>query len=180
MPGVLEQVDAYLEDLFKDWGSLTTILAVALLAFVIYPTVTAKEADTHPFLLHRQANVAPVRQPGESAVHRSLNTPQGSALISGLNVKEPGANKWAAGKNGDLRDVWRRASGQVGEDGSPSSNVGKITSIYGVGEHVEHGFNELSRQINRLGLHVKKQGGTTVALYLPNSIETLVTVFGES
>lgn len=179
MAGILEQIDAQLENLFKDWGLLTTIIAFLLLIFVIYPTVTAREADTHPFLLHRQANVSPVRQPGESAVYRSLNTLHGYPLLSGLNVKESGENKWANGKPGDLRDIWRRASGQAGEDGSPHTNIGKITTIIGVDEHVEHDYQELSRQINRLGQYVKQEGVTTVAIYLPNSIEMMIIIFGE-
>jgi len=179
MAGVLEQLDAQLESLLKDWGVLTTLIALLLAAFLIYPTLTAREADTHPFLLHRQTNVSAVRQPGESAVYRSQNTLHGSPLISGLNVKAPGASKWSGGKNGDLRDVWHRASGQIGEDGNPMAIVGRIFTVQGVGEHIEYNFLELSKQINRLGSYVRQRGATTVAIYLPNSIETLITIFGK-
>lgn len=103
----------------------------------------------------------------------------GSPLISGLNVKEAGASKWAGGKPGDLRDVWRRAAGLAGEDGNPHSTIGKITTIVGIGGHEEHNLEHMSQQINRLGQHVNQQGGSVVAIYLPNSVETLIAVFGE-
>jgi len=179
MAGLLEQLDTQLETLFKDWNWLTTLIALLLAVYVIYPTFTAKDADTHPFLLHRQANISPVRQPGESAVYRSLSTLHGSPLITGLNVKEAGGSKWAAGKPGDLRDVWRRAAGLSGEDGNPHSNAGKLMTAYGVAEHVQHDFKELTEHINTLGQYVKQRGVNTAAICLPNSVEALVTVFGK-
>jgi len=179
MTGLLEQLDNRLETLFQDWNWLTTLIALLLAVYVIYPTFTAKDADTHPFLLHRQANISPVRQPGESAVYRSLNTLHGSPLIAGLNVKEAGGSKWAAGKPGDLRDVWRRAAGLSGEDGNPHKDAGKIMTAFGVDQVVQHDFKELSRNIDTLGQYAKQRGLNTVAICLPNSVESLVTVFGE-
>jgi hypothetical protein len=39
------------------------------------------------------------------------------------------------------------------------------------------GSDEISRQISIIGMHIKQQGGSRVAIYLPNSIEFLTTLF---
>lgn len=77
MAGLLEQIDGAISNVLADWNIYTTILAGSILAFVgwvIYDTV---DADTHPLLLARQAQASYVRQPGESAVFRSPETPHG-------------------------------------------------------------------------------------------------------
>jgi hypothetical protein len=38
-------------------------------------------------------------------------------------------------------------------------------------------LDEISRQISIIGMHIKHQGGSRVAIYLPNSIEFLTTLF---
>jgi len=44
---------------------------------------------------------------------------------------------------------------------------------------IEHDIGELTRGINVIGSMLQKQGAKRVAVYLPNSIELLQTVFGK-
>lgn len=179
MPSIIDRVDAQLDELFKGWNFLTTVLAFVLLVYMIWPLVTSVDPDTHPLLLSRQANISQVRQEGESAVYRSLETPHGYPLKTGLNVKTPGAPKWAAGKDGDLRDIWRQAAtGPLNESGEATGTVGKILQVLGRQNVVERDMASISKEINVIGKHIKEQGATNVAVYLPNSVEFLTTVFG--
>ncbi len=179
MADYIARLDAQLDQLLAGWNIYTTVVALLLVTFVVYPTLFSHEPDTHPLLLSRQANVSPVRQPGESATHRSLETPIGYPLKSGLNIKEQGASRWTSGKNGDMRDIWRRAvRGPQNENGEPTSRTGKILTVYGSEEMEAHDLNAVSREINNIGSYIKEQGGNHVAIYLPNSIELLVALFG--
>lgn len=131
-------------------------------------------------LLVRQATASQVRQPGESATSRSLETPHSYPLKTGLNVKDPGAPKWSGGKDGDLRDVWRRAlSGSVDNDGKPTGQVGKVSTVLGKDEVIEHKLEKLTAEINAVGKHLRGRERKRVAIYLPNSVEFLVTFFGK-
>ncbi|KAB8360743.1 hypothetical protein FH972_024478 [Carpinus fangiana] len=177
MANLLETLDAQLDQLFRSWNIWSTILAVILLVLLLYPLFTGSEPDTHPLLLTRQANIAPVRQSGGSAVYRSLEIPHSYPLRTGLNVKQPGQSKWAMGKNGDLRDVWRRASGGgVDDEGQPTGAKGKLLTIYGK-DIEEHNFDDVSREINAIGTYIQQKQAKAVAIYLPNCIELLATVF---
>lgn len=173
MASVVEQLDAQIAAFFSSWNLYTTVLAVALAGFVLYPLVFAEEPDTHPLLLARQARPSPVRQPKESAVYRSMEASHGYPLRSGLNVQDPGAPRWAAGRDGDVRDIWRSAvaGGQNGEKGL-------IMTVYGKGAAEEHPFDDISKDINVIGQHLRKSGNK-VAIYLPNCIEYLSTIFGK-
>ena len=178
MPGILEALDAQLEQLFKPWNIWSSFLVLAIGLVTIYPLLTYKEPDTHPLLLSRQSNIAQVRQPKESAVYRSIETPHGLPLRSGLNVREEGQSKWSPGKDGDVRDVWRRVvTGTLNDEGKPTGKRSTIQTVYGREEVETHDNAELSKQINSIGRYIKSQGATTVALYLPNSVELLLTIF---
>ena len=170
---VLGAVDAQLDALFAGWNVYSTTLVVCLVAFLLYPIFYGSEPDTHPILLSRQAAPSPVRQPGESAVYHALEIPHGYPLRAGLNVKDEGVSKWAAGRDGDLRDIWREAA-----KAAPGKNT-RILSVKGRDEPITHDFQTLSKQINIIGKHVQSQGGKRVAIFLPNSIEFLVTLFGK-
>ena len=177
---LLQQLDSQLEQLFAGWNIYTTIICLGLITYLVYPLFFTPEPDTHPFLLARQSSTSPVRQPGESAIYRSLDTPYGYPLKTGLNVKDPGAPKWTSGRDGDLRDVWRQAlKGPTGEDGNPSGVSGKVLTILGREEVIEYGFPQLTKEINAIGEYVTANNGARVAIYLPNSVEFLVTFFGK-
>ena len=132
LDSVLVGLDEGVTGLFGQWNGYTTAMVTFIVAVVSYRVVTGKDPDTHPMLLARQAQAAPVRQVGESPVYRCHTAPHGMPLNAGLNVKDTGASKWTKGRNGDLRDVWRRAAlGAPDEDGKPSVGKGRLLTIHG-------------------------------------------------
>ncbi len=180
-PSLLQQLDDQLELLFKSWNIYTTLIFLVLISYLLYPLFFTPEPDIHPMILARQATASQVRQPGESAIFRSVETPQSYPLKSGLGVKDPGAPKWASGRDGDLRDVWKRAlSGPLDNDGNPTGETSKILTVLGKEEAIEHSFEKLTTEIIAIGQHMQGHGGSRVAIYLPNSVELLVTLFGNS
>ena len=177
---ILQQLDSQLEDILAGWNIYTTLIALVLAAYLVSPLLFYTEPDVHPLLLARQSSASYVRQPKESATFRALETQHGYPLKSGLNVKDAGLPKWTSGRDGDLRDVWKRAvSGPVDADGKPTGGeAGRITTVYGKEEVIDHSFAKLSREINAVGQQMKVHGGTRVAIHMPNSVELLVTFFG--
>ena len=138
---IVQRVDEYFLELLQGWNIYTTVIVIAIATFLLYPLFFSQPPDTHPILLSRQSIASPVRQPGESAIYRSPETPHGYPLKSGLGVKDPGAPKWSAGKNGDLRDVWRQTvRGAIGNDGEPTGKTGNILTVLGRERIVEHGL----------------------------------------
>lgn len=175
MANVIEQLDAKIADVLASWNIYTTLIAVILAGFVVYPLIFWDEPDTHPLLLARQAQASPIRHPGESAIYRSVEVPHGYPLKSGLNVKEPDAPKWTAGKDGDVRDIWREVV-----RGSATSPASIIMTVHGKDAAVEHDLAEITKAINVIGKHLQSAGANKVAIYLPNSVEYLAAIFGAS
>ncbi|KIW92542.1 uncharacterized protein Z519_06389 [Cladophialophora bantiana CBS 173.52] len=179
--GLAERIDATIAEFFSSWNIWTTILALTLTLFLIYPVLTGREPDTHPYLLARQAQVAPIRQSGESAVYRAIDIPHGYPLRAGLGVKDPGTPKWSSGRPGDLRDIWRSAvRGAVNEEGNPTGQRGKILTVLGLEKVIEHNLEDLTLGINVIGQYVKRNNGQSVAVCLPNSVELLSSIFAGS
>ncbi|KAK3308599.1 uncharacterized protein B0T15DRAFT_524783 [Chaetomium strumarium] len=174
---LLLHLDESVTGLFAQWNLWTSVIVSVLAGFLAYQIATRQEPDTHPFLLARQAQGSPVRQPGESPVYRSQGAPHGMPLNAGLNVKDPGASKWARGRDGDLRDIWRQAIAGVQEDGPNKGAKGRILTVLGTDKVIEHRLDDITRQINLVGRHILDQGGNRVAIYLPNSVELIVTLF---
>lgn len=172
---LLQQLDGSLDQLFLCWNLYTTGIVLALVAYLFSPLFFTSEPDTHPLLLARQAAPSAVRQSGESAVYRSLEAPHGYPLRTGLDVKDAGTPKWSAGRDGDLRDIWNEAS-RTRE--LPPAEPSRILSIKGRNKPATHELASLSREINIIGKHVLAQGGTRIAIYLPNSVELVTTLFG--
>lgn len=184
MANLIEQLDKQLAELFQGWNTTSTLLTLAILGFLAYVIVSSEEPDTHPMLLQRQATASLVRHPGESAIYRSPDTPHGYPLRTGLNVKPAGAPAYAGGKDGDLRDIWRRVTGEIPiEKGfgasAPVATVeqGKILTVLGKEEVIEHSISDITKEIAVIGAHIGKHRGTRVAIYLPNSIEFLAALF---
>ncbi|KAI1391434.1 uncharacterized protein F4822DRAFT_185847 [Hypoxylon trugodes] len=176
---LLTQFDEGLSTLLSQWNGYTTAIVTAFIAILTYSFMSRVEPETHPLLLARQASGSPVRNEGESPIYRGNSAPHGMPLNAGLNVKDPGASKWASGRNGDLRDVWRRAvTGSPEEDGPKAK--GRILTVLGSQKVVEHDLNDITRQINLVGKHIASQGGKKVAIYLPNSVEFIATLFASS
>lgn len=130
-------LDQGITGFFGQWNAYSSALVTLLLMIVSYQIFTRQDPDTHPMLLARQAQGSPVRQEGESPVFRSHAAPHGMPLNSGLNVKDAGASKWARGRDGDLRDVWRRAINGAPEGEGPAGK-GRILTVLGREKVLEH------------------------------------------
>jgi hypothetical protein len=177
---LLVRVDSVLNDIFAGWSLSTTVIATCFFFFLAYPWLTWKDPDTHPFLLARQAAASPVRQPGESAVYRSVEVPYGYPLRSGLNVKDPGAPKWSSGRNGDLRDVWIQAMrGPIKDDGSATGSKSKFLTVLGREQVVQRSLETVNLEINVIGNYIHDAKYKRVAICLSNSVELLTSIFGE-
>ena len=177
---LIQRLDGWLESLTSNWNIYTTVLCVVIAGYSIYPLIFSTEADTHYFLLARQSSASRVRQAGETSVYRCPEIPHGYPLKSGLSVKDAGAPKWSMGRDGDLRDVWRRAlAGQLDEHGKPKVQPGKVFTLLGKEEALETSFEKLSEELNAIGKHLKNHGSSRVAIYLPNSPQLLVSLFGK-
>ena len=177
----VEQLDSQIAAVLSDWSILTTLLALLIIAIFLQPLLFSEDPDTHPLLLARQSSASPVRNKNESAIYRSPEVPHGYPLRTGLNVKDASAPRWATGRDGDLRDVWREVQEGVGKvvDGSDVPS-GLIMTVLGREEVVEHQVVVLSKEIQTMGQHLKDSGVKRVAIYLPNRIEYLLAIFGAS
>jgi hypothetical protein len=173
----LAKLDAFLAGIFTDWNIYTTVLAAAVVIFVGYSLFSSTTPDVYPYLLARQSNEAPVRQPGESAVFRSLETPHWLPLRTGLNIRDPDIPKWAGGRNGDLRDIWKAAiRGVQNGDGTLSGTRGKIYTVLGK-NLIEHYLDDITQEINVIGKYINDAKAKTVVLSLSDSVELLAAVF---
>jgi hypothetical protein len=131
--GVFDSLDAGVTNLFGQWNVYSTGLVTLLLAVVSYRVISTRDPDVHPMLLARQAVPSSVRNEGESPIYRSHAAPHGMPLNTGLNVKDTGASKWSRGRDGDLRDIWKRAA-EGGENGAK----GRILTVLGSQNVVDH------------------------------------------
>ena len=77
MAGLLEQLDAAISGLLMGWNMYTTLIVSGIIGYLFWIVYDSADADTHPLLLARQAQASYVRQPGESAIFRSPETPHG-------------------------------------------------------------------------------------------------------
>lgn len=177
MAKFLEQLDAKIGEILSGWNGVTTIIFLIVLIVLAYPVIFPTEPDTHPFLLSRQATASDVRQHGESAVYRSNETPHGMPLRSGLNFKEKGAAAWSSGKDGDLRNIWITKAQVTSSDEQDKS--ASFLTVLGTELVEEHKIDSLSNEINVLGSYIQQYEGKRVAIYLPNCIEFIVTIFGK-
>lgn len=147
------KIDETVTSLLGQWDIYSTCITIAILIFFLYQALTGRDPDIHPLLLERQAQSSPVRNPGESAIFRSYSTPHGMELNSGLNVKDPGESKWARGRDGDLRDVWKRiVNGHVDSTGKAVSGKGRIMTVLGPGKVIEHDLGKSAGQVKGTSL----------------------------
>jgi hypothetical protein len=135
----LETLDETITGVVSDWDVYSTLIVTLLISVLAYQVITSRDPDSHPMLLARQSQASPVRQEGQSAVFRSHSAPHGMDLNSGLNVKDPGDSKWARGRDGDLRDIWRRAiGGAVDRENKETGVIGSLMTVYGSDKLVTH------------------------------------------
>jgi acyl-CoA synthetase (AMP-forming)/AMP-acid ligase II len=85
---------------------------------------------------------------------------------------------YSAGKDGDLRDIWRRVTGEIPlEKGATSSGTANIMTVFGKEGVTEHKIEEVTKEIAIIGKHLQDRGAKRVAVYLPNSLEFLGALF---
>jgi hypothetical protein len=139
--GLLAQLDDGLSSLIGQWNVYSTGIVTLLVLLITYSITSRVEPEIHPMLLARQGHGSPVRQTGESPIYRSNAAPHSMPLNSGLNVKEPGASKWSQGRDGDLKDIWRKAVAGLPEaegEGEGAKGKGRILTVLGSEKVVEH------------------------------------------
>jgi hypothetical protein len=133
------KLDQTVTGVLSEWDIYTTGLAAGILSFLVYQVVTTRDADAHPLLLSRQAQGSPVRNEGESAIFRASSAPHGLPLNTGLGVKDKGDSKWSRGRDGDLRDVWKRViTGELDREGKETGVRGQISTVFGTENIVVH------------------------------------------
>ncbi|KAI9892198.1 MAG: hypothetical protein M1814_001657 [Vezdaea aestivalis] len=175
---ILIKLGELVTEAWASWNILTTVILVLFSMFLLYPVLFQRDPDTHPLLLSRQSDPAPVRRPGESSVYRSQNIPYGISYISGLNIKAPGASVWSRGRDGSLGDIWIQAlKGLTDSEGISTGKRGSLYTVHGKETVLEHSMDEISKAIAIMGKYFGQTGAQRVAIYLPNSIEYLVTIF---
>jgi hypothetical protein len=178
-----ERLEILLNDLLLQWNIISITLVMVITGYLGYVILFAEEPDIHPMLLARQASVSAVRKEGESAIYRSPETPEGLPLRSGLNVRLPSDPPYSAGRDGDLRDIWRKVKGEILPTISrfnPPPNIQQqtISTVLGREQLIDHKIEDLSTEIDVIGGHLQKLDVKRVAVYLPNSVELLNTLFG--
>jgi hypothetical protein len=180
MATLLSGLDEALGSLFSQWDMYTTLIALALTGLVAHTILTAEEPDVHPFILQRQSTASRVRREGESAVYRASDVPESAPLRSGLNVRRPTDPPYTAGRDGDIRDIWLKVAGGKAKSEGTQSQTQQILTVFGSEHITEHHLGELSNEIAVVGTHLAKSGAHRVAVYLPNSVEFLGTLFGKT
>lgn len=136
---LLLKLDQTLTGVVSEWDIYTTSIATGIIGFLVYRVVTSRDPDAHPMLLSRQAQGSPVRQEGESAVFRAPSAPHGIPLNTGLSIKDPGDSRWSRGRDGDLRDVWKRVvTGEVDREGKEKGVRGQISTVLGTENIIVH------------------------------------------
>jgi hypothetical protein len=143
------KLDETVTGVLGQWDIYSTCIATVIIAFFVYQVFTRRDPDIHPMLLERQAQPSPVRNVGESAVFRSHLSPHGIELNSGLNVKDPGESKWTRGRDGDLRDVWKRiVNGHADSTGKTVAERGRIMTVLGSEQVIEHDLSWFPKHID--------------------------------
>jgi hypothetical protein len=91
MAGMVEQLDSIIANIFSGWNIYSSALTFSIFGFIVWVIFDTQDADTHPLLLARQAVASYVRQPGESAIYRSPETPHGCMVFYSehvLNIRD--------------------------------------------------------------------------------------------
>jgi hypothetical protein len=150
LDNLMLKIDETITGIIREWDIVSTTIAAVLISFFAYQVFTSRDPDAHPMLLARQAQASPVRQQGESAVFRSHSAPHGIPLNSGLQIKDPEDSKWARGKDGDLRDVWRRVlTGALDRDGKETGQIGTIETVLGTENIIKHDLGSYHQALNK-------------------------------
>jgi hypothetical protein len=178
MANIWEQIDEKLLEVVSAWNLATVVLIVLIVGVGAYSIFTLQDPDIHPMILQRQAYASQVRHKGESAVYRSPETPEGVSLKTGLNTRIPTDPPYSGGRDGDLRYIWKAITGEWPRNATEKSpKKQEIRTVYGKEQIETHDLQALNKEIILIGEHLHRHGSKRVAIYLPNSIEFLSTVF---
>jgi hypothetical protein len=145
---------------------ILSLILLALIVILLIPILFPADPDTFPFILNNQSQPSKVRHPEESAIYRHRDQPHGHPLITGLSLRKG----YEAPRDGDLRDVWEIAL---------QKNV--TLGIVRGGRCVYEKLSTRQDELKKLGSGLRECAGEhgKVAIYLPNTIENLLTNFGE-
>lgn len=144
---------------------LSLILLALIVVVLVIPLLFPSDPDTFPFILNNQSQPSKVRHPKESAVYRHRDQPHGYPLITGLALRKG----YEAPRDGDLRDVWEIAL-------QKDVTIGIVRG----GRCVYEKLSARQEELNKLGSGLRELAGANgkVAVYLPNTIENLLSNFG--
>lgn len=144
---LLLKLDQTVTGIVAEWDLYSTVILGSIVALFAYTVITARDPDQHPMLLARQSQASPVRLEGESAIFRSHSAPHGIPLNSGLQVRDAGDAKWTRGRDGDLRDVWRKVIGGAQDSGGNSTGeIGTISTVLGSSQVQVHELGKITSQ----------------------------------
>jgi hypothetical protein len=144
---------------------ISLILLALIVIFLVIPLLFPSDPDTFPFILNNQSLPAKVRYPKESAIYRHRDQPHGYPLISGLSLRKG----YEAPRDGDLRDVWEIAL-------QKNATVGVVRG----GRCDYEKLSSRQEDLIKLGNGLRELAGENgkVVIYLPNTVENLLTIFG--
>lgn len=144
---------------------ISLILLALIVIFLVVPLLFPSDPDTFPFILNNQSQPSKVRNPKESAIYRHRDQPHGYPLTSGLFI----GKGYEAPRDGDLRDVWEIAL---------QKNV--TLGVVRGGRCDYENLSSKEEELIKLGNGLRELAGENgkVAVYLPNTIENLLTSFG--
>ena len=144
---------------------LSFIIIGLIAVFLVIPILFPNDPDTFPFILNNQSSPSRVRNPTESATYRHRDQPHGYPLITGLSLRKG----YEAPRDGDIRDIWELAL-------QKDVTLGIVRG----GKCQYEKLSSRQEELNKLGSGLRKIAGENgkVAIYMPNTIENLLTSFG--
>ncbi|KAF9291568.1 hypothetical protein BGZ68_003506 [Mortierella alpina] len=143
--------------------ALTIALTIAIAIVLALVKFNEKEPDLHPLLLGQQSSVTPIRNEGESVIHRSKTVPHGTLL-----TKRPSE------KIKTLHDVW-----QTGAAVNPAGRS-LMFMLQNQFAFIEATYEQVNRRIGGFGTGFVKATGlkpktdTPVGIFMPYSQESFV------
>ncbi|KAG0076019.1 Long-chain-fatty-acid--CoA ligase 6 [Podila epicladia] len=146
-----------------EFDALTALLTIAIAILIGYIKLTKTEPDVHPLLLSNQSNATPIRNEGESTIHRSRSVPLTSTL-----ERQP------ADKIRTLHDVW-----QAGLAANPTGRS-LMYMLQNQFYYKDETYEQVDRRINGFGsgflavTGLKPKADVPVGIYTPYSQESFI------
>lgn len=155
-----------------DQETLFVGLVTLLLVLLILPILFPSYPDTSPWFLNNQSSIAGLRREDETAVYRSLLTPHGQRLISGLCIDQSSGTN----RDGIFDDLWKLAANAelascIG--GERNSN----TLSYLKSSELKRLVNGIGKELSSWLKTAEARTPNVVAVLLPNCIEACIVTF---